>query len=1438
MRPVAACRSLTGALHAKANAVGPGRELRSGQVAFLPRPDDPDRSIPKDTPVNIPDIEFTRIRSLGPGGQRDGYEQFICQQVAQEPPTTDAKFVSLHGAGGDGGVECYWTLPDGTEHGWQAKYWTTHADVDKAQLDKSVKAALIQHPNLTKYTIAIPADPTGPTGGRGKSLLEKINDPGGWLEGWQAMATARGMTVKFEFEWATNIVTRLERLDTTGIQRRYWFDADVLPARWWKDRRQEAIDAARPRYKPELNVEVPAARSIAALCSDDEWWALVRDQIDKVNGSARGVRIATGEALAADLNAAIDATTKVSDALAAWHTTRATTGFDDLAQALDEALSIVSDLEAVEVAAMDAKYPDGNWDTQSWRQFQTEYQVSFPAAAVDALRELGEKLTDATGLLISPDGRLAAAQVALMTGAAGIGKTYLAIDAVVRRLGQGRPSVMMHGRWFTDHDPLTHLRDVLKMPSHLTSEETIALLDESARVAGVPTLIVIDALNDTRPRSTWRDNLERLITTVGRYPNVRLLLTARTHYVGQVLPPRLTLPRFEHTGFEGVEFEAVSEYAAFYGLEPPTSPPIHGEFDNPLYLRLVCEALKNNSRLSLDQATMGLDELTQMVLDNANNIVSDRIDASPSDRVVHQAMHALASAIADRGGDPWLTRAQAQNQLAPIWSDRSAEKSLLDALIAQGLVEEDVVPDGSPHGADIIAITFERIGHHLIVSDALSEVTDAAGITAELGGRLGRAIGLGSTIDLGLLEATSVVVAERWGLELAEFRTEISDDDAIAAAVVAGIGWRNDTSITDATRDIVVEALRRADDVCSDALTMLFRLAARPDHPLNADYLHEVLTGLSMGARDSFLPGWFHFTHGTSGAVDRLIRWAREKPLGQVGEQTTRLWVTALLWATSASDRRVRDLATIAAVRLLTRHPGQAAGLLDRFTVVDDEWVVERACEVAYAALLANGTHRDWVAAAEVVWSAVFSVPSAVTPNAAVRDAARSILEAANDRGALPTGVTTVDQFRPPYTSDWPLTWPTDADIAAYDTSSYPKLVRSATGDDFFRYRLTPELRYRPGINLPAAARWVVAEVIRLGYQPRLHKPFDRYVLREFGSGRAKPAWIERIGKKYQWIALNRLIGIVSDHAPKTSGSWDPPAPAVPGPQADISRQVDPTVVEFIPPDSAPRPWVPRYDWATTVAMTDVEWISDDTDFPDVAVNEAVFEGRPYIVLSGTYEWNNGSDTTKRTRRILTHLHTHLVATQDLATAIRELEGRDLLGEPIAHNPEMHQGYVGEFPYGHYHRVGLDAMRHERTAPLTVPTQPATWGLLGEYAYAPGDQNTISLDMPAPEFFGLAPGELHWNGRNGWTDHTGQLVATVRHVVNADQNELLVDAEWLERWLTAEQKSLIWIENTGKYAYGGGHSGTLDRSQVRSWTPGGSMQTAAPGWDRIAASNL
>ena len=59
----------------------------------------------------------------------------------------------------------------------------------------------------------------------------------------------------------------------------------------------------------------------------------------------------------------------------------------------------------------------------------------------------------------------------------------------------------MHGRWFTTGDVLIQLRDHLQLPTDLTGEEVLTLLDQAGRAAGSPVLLVIDALNETRPRT-------------------------------------------------------------------------------------------------------------------------------------------------------------------------------------------------------------------------------------------------------------------------------------------------------------------------------------------------------------------------------------------------------------------------------------------------------------------------------------------------------------------------------------------------------------------------------------------------------------------------------------------------------------------------------------------------------------------------------------------------------------------------------------------------------------------------------------------------------------------------------------------------------------------------------------------------------------------------
>ncbi|MDI1296072.1 MAG: hypothetical protein PSY12_09360 [bacterium] len=56
-------------------------------------------------------IDFTKIIA-GEAGQRETFEELVCQIARRDPPATALEFRRIHGAGGDGGVEAVWILED------------------------------------------------------------------------------------------------------------------------------------------------------------------------------------------------------------------------------------------------------------------------------------------------------------------------------------------------------------------------------------------------------------------------------------------------------------------------------------------------------------------------------------------------------------------------------------------------------------------------------------------------------------------------------------------------------------------------------------------------------------------------------------------------------------------------------------------------------------------------------------------------------------------------------------------------------------------------------------------------------------------------------------------------------------------------------------------------------------------------------------------------------------------------------------------------------------------------------------------------------------------------------------------------------------------------------------------------------------------------------
>ncbi len=71
----------------------------------------------------LPPVDFSKIAPRN-GSQPNAFEEFCCQIAyhGRQLVPEEGQYIRFRGAGGDGGVECLWQLPNGDEWGWQVKY--------------------------------------------------------------------------------------------------------------------------------------------------------------------------------------------------------------------------------------------------------------------------------------------------------------------------------------------------------------------------------------------------------------------------------------------------------------------------------------------------------------------------------------------------------------------------------------------------------------------------------------------------------------------------------------------------------------------------------------------------------------------------------------------------------------------------------------------------------------------------------------------------------------------------------------------------------------------------------------------------------------------------------------------------------------------------------------------------------------------------------------------------------------------------------------------------------------------------------------------------------------------------------------------------------------------------------------------------------------------
>ncbi|WP_316198080.1 hypothetical protein [Bradyrhizobium sp. SZCCHNS2002] len=1386
----------------------------------------------------MPDDITPRIANLrlDAAGIRGAFEEFCCQLFRRAPEVpANSRYRRVRGDGGDGGIEAAWTLPANGVWALQAKFFDALGAKQKAQLTKSVQQATANYPRLVRYSICVPFNLTATTGAKAgrskKGQHEKISE---WITQWQAELSAEGRSVQFDVWDESELLGRLAAADTTGGLARYWFDQEALTCLWFAEQLTEARAQAGPRYSPELSLATPLDDALQAFGRSEVWTKKIEqlamnfaEKFDRWHRTAESTIEPLGGSpgeLASEARAVVQAALPLKQILTCAAENPEGLASVEFRQAVELSLARGTLLEPKMKAGLVAIHGE-NADTLGFRQYQAEYMVAFPMAPLDQLRELLASLREIEILAVGQEGRLPGAVGMLLRGEAGVGKTHGILDAALRRHASGLLSVVLFGEDVIDTDPWAALIAKLGLGSAQGREGLLDALNAAGEATGLPLIIFIDALNETRPdRRRWQSWLPPMIEQIRRRRFLKVCLSCRDSYVREVMPPQFDIPIVEHNGFLGKEYEAQFAFFQHYGLGVPAEPLLQEEFANPLFLRLVCEALRDSAAQAIPAGREGIRAIISLLLQAKNERASAACDYDSRDNRVSGAMLRLAGAMAtvDSRVLPLSEARMLVDQAATLKS-----QSLFAVLESESLVSI-IEQTGTGLGAEpsySVRFTFERIGDHLIAEHLLEGVVDAKAAFAA-GGRLHFLVENedAARINAGLLEALSIQLPEAHGVELIDM-LDGDENSFLWPAFIAGLQWRNPRHVGDRTVEFVRQALGST-KYTSSTMEALLSLAARPNHPLNAGFLDYVLQGIRLLERDPFWANCLETSYTNwsdtirvEGGVHRLIDTACRANLNSLPDAAATLWATMLAWFCASPDRRIRDRSTMAMVNIFRARPRCILPLMRRFLSIDDEYISERVLVAAYGALLLNESGSDLREVARHVYDAFFAENDPPL-NACLRDHARLIIELSVELGVAPDGIDEA-LYRPPYQSAWPIVLPTEDEVAGYakDRTRFPQMnlvqqIGFATGTDFARYIVEPSVTSAfdtegAGLEKLGIFRWFLRQAVAFGY-PGLRGQcalFDRVLLGKFGGGRSKPGWAERLGKKYYWIFLRQLVGQIADHLDRTSWS------AALRPSAELQaldlRDIDPTDIrQFLPVPTGEAAWLtpaPYVFRGRDVPAEDASWVAaNDLTNVEHAMIMADAEGGVWQVIDMHETWNGKRTESTRTntyRHVTRSIRAMACNAGDIRKVTKAFADGHLQG--FYNEPHDYRGYLGEYPHRwpYVHRasdpVTFDIKDEGITFQHLVLRQLRGREWERDYSHV-GESKTLLMPSTALVY----TGDLRWDRRGAWQAPDGRVQVQDPWWRSDRSAALICRSDFMDRFLEINDLALVVLGSQMKMVLG------------------------------------
>lgn len=1067
-------------------------------------------------------IDWHQIQPFN-GSQNNAFEELVCQ-LAREEFGNEGEFIRFGTP--DGGLEAICKFDDGRVYGWQAKYFLySFTSTQWQQIKDSFENAVTNYPDLTHFFLCVPLDRNNPCVKGKESFRNKWDNK--VLE-WKEWAKEKGRKVDIKFWGSSELIDFLSKRENIG-RKAFWFKETELSCKWFEDYNSSAIKNLGARYTPELNIELSISEAFEALARSNYFKNKFNDYFHK-----KIIDLKTCDYL---LNSfpelKIKFTTKI--------------------------LELINLLKIDQKKYAPTHYLLINKITNCVNEIEDSIN-NFLIGNESLDGETNEKLKGCLYRIHAFEGdfdnfnlaeiNLYNGQVLWIEGEAGVGKSHLIADMIQRRYKRNKYSILLLGQHFTESANIWHQILDKIMRVKMDSHKFLSILETIADAQQERVIIAIDALNESNDRRLWIENLNGFIHDVLKHPKIGLVVSVRSSYQ-QLFIQNLSLDIKEkicfvkHDGFFECDFEAIEHFFDFYSLPYPTVPLLNREFSNPLYLKLYCETLKNQAAKTIPKGSMGIKQLINSYLDHLENNIAERLGVRSSMHLVQKAINVIIeSQLTSETLFYEDTRIAISTHLINFIPDTDA-KNFIDYLLKEQLLNVNMIA-----GSEIVYFTYERIRDYLSAEYILQNIDNCAQFNQWLSLKLGEKLVDKFKIYKGLWEAISVLLPERLGVELFETlvwnKINSQNQTDLINLIIANLPWRTPASIKANT---LIPFLNKNQCNFNNSIWLdtLYQLAAEKGNPFNADYLYNCLFPLSLADRDAIWSIPITESYGNLPAIDYLLNWSEQHNNRDIDHNLLMLIAIAASWLLTTTHIKLRNDVIQALAYLCWNRLHLARELFLKFAMVNDPYILEGILAAIEAAVLNADNLAGLKELAETVDNRFFKVADGeeVYPNILVRDHARYIIEYSllKDNYSEIEKQSLSGRITPPYKSFLPQKYTTNEEIKKkYVNKDELFIIHSMVTKyekdrgnfkDFGRYVFGKNLNLwkqqfeENNLNPNLLTNYAIELIFeKFGYSSSKHGEFDSKMLI---NSRFENI-IDRVGKKYQWLAMYEVIAKLMDN--------------------------------------------------------------------------------------------------------------------------------------------------------------------------------------------------------------------------------------------------------------------------------------------------------------------